>query len=55
MGEEHRQTHKEDKTLEWILKGNGDEEPPSQVFAMTTGSVPVHLNELIHTTITVKK
>ena len=37
------------------VKGNMDEEPPSQAFAMTTGSVAFYFNELTRTTIIVKK
>lgn len=37
------------------VKGNMDEEPPSQVFAMTTGLVLLYFNDLTHTTTIVKK
>lgn len=39
---------------QWQQRENMDGEPPSQVFAMTTGPVS-HFNELPHTTVTVNK
>lgn len=43
------------QTAEVTATENMDGEPPSQVFAMTTGPVPFHFNELPHSAITVNK
>lgn len=50
---QHRQIR--EGRQQWQQRENMDGEPPSQVFAMTTGPVLFHFNELPHTTITVNK